>query len=175
MAGQQMPVQFSQQQQQQLHPQHHIPQHLSQIRQSPKDKLQLILHVRCVLPALPPFTPPTACPRPQADRPYPRVFPGTAQSPHLPRCAPEPTTAGTATATAPAPAQCVALLPHSLSAHRTQTAPIPRHSHPFGTAMSRTRHRSPLRPPRHLRRSRPVQCPPLLSRPRPLSRSPRTR
>ncbi|KAF8546993.1 hypothetical protein OG21DRAFT_1490621 [Imleria badia] len=39
MAGQQMPVQFSQQQQQQqqLHP------HLNQIRQSPKDKLQLIL------------------------------------------------------------------------------------------------------------------------------------
>lgn len=45
MAAQQMPVQFGQQQLQ-LHQQHHIPQHTNQIRQSPKDKLQLILLVR---------------------------------------------------------------------------------------------------------------------------------
>ena len=104
MAGQQIPVQFSQQHPhpQQLPPQH-LQQYVHQLRQSPKDKLQLILLVRPALPNSPPLTTSTACPRPQANRSHPRVFPGAQESPHLPRCPPEPATASAAAA----PAQCV--------------------------------------------------------------------
>ena len=176
MAGQQMPVQFNpQQQQQQLHP---------QIRQSPQDKLQLILRVRfslsssSFLPRLPPQ----------------RVR-DLKQAGHTPESSQELRNLLTYLAAFQSQQQqaqqqqhhhqlSASLFPLSASSpHPPQTAHIHTHSRPFRTAMSPIPHPTPPRPLSHpaqhprmrLHPSPPVLSPPrLFPRPRP-SPLPRTR